>query len=63
MQDSSKAIYNSPEAERLRRELQQEINRTTYIPREESERRQALYKKDDAEKANLKRMKASLKSI
>lgn len=62
MIESIKAIIESPETEKRRAELQEEVNRNTYSPREESERRQALYKKDEAERATLKSMKASIKS-
>lgn len=62
MAESTKSIYESPEAYRLRDVLQAEVNRNTYSPREESERRQTLYKKDEAERANLKRMKSSVKA-
>ena len=60
--ESIKAIIESPETESRRRALQEEVNRTTYSPREESEKRQATYKKNEAEKAILKKRKASIKS-
>jgi hypothetical protein len=61
MPDNLKAIIESPQTEQLRKNLQEQVNSTTYSSRVESERRQALYKKDEAEKATLKKMKASVK--
>lgn len=48
--------------EQLQKELQAAINSTTYSPREESGRRQALYTKNEAERATLKQMKAAVKA-
>lgn len=62
MSESTKTIYESHRTEQLRKELQEEINRNSYSPRVESERRQELYKKDEAEKANLKKMRAAIKA-
>lgn len=62
MSESTKAIYDHPKTEQLRRELQEEINKTTYSPRVEAERRKALYQKDEAEKATLKMFKAAIKA-
>ena len=62
MSESTKSIYDHPKAEQLRSELQEEINKATYSPKEEAERRQALYRKNEAEKATIKSMKASIKA-
>ena len=45
-------------AEKLQAELQAQINSTTYSPREEAEKRQSVFRKNEAEKAKLKDIKS-----
>lgn len=63
MSESTKTIYDSHQAEHLRARLQEEVNANSYSAMEATERRKELYAKDEAERANLKKMKAAIKGL